>query len=132
MIRGVNLLDRIEAGFDRGVAAIRRRSARFDHLWRAGERFVDVLERAPVEQFDAVGALRAAETPPAALRLVVDTGHGVDAGRPRGKGPQAGAGVLECADAPVVERGDRSGGGRWQQQSRHPTPLLSTGTQRFA
>src|SRR5688572_13187992 len=43
MIRGVNLLDRIEAGFDRGVAAIRRRSARFDHLWRAGERFVDVL-----------------------------------------------------------------------------------------
>jgi len=39
----MGLLDRIEAGFDRAVWAVRRRSRRFDHAWRAGERFTDVL-----------------------------------------------------------------------------------------
>jgi membrane protein len=42
MIRGVGLLERIEAWFDHTVWAIRRRSRRFDHVWRAGERFSDV------------------------------------------------------------------------------------------
>ncbi len=43
MIRGVNLAERIEARFDRAVAAVRRRSGFVDHLWRAGERYSDVL-----------------------------------------------------------------------------------------
>jgi membrane protein len=38
----VSLLDRLEAGFDRTVAAARRRSRRFDHGWRALLRYLDV------------------------------------------------------------------------------------------
>jgi len=36
------LLDRLEAGVDRGIAAARRRSRAFDHVWRAQERYFDV------------------------------------------------------------------------------------------
>jgi membrane protein len=36
------LLDRLEAGFDRGIAALRARSAIFDHVWRAQQRYFDV------------------------------------------------------------------------------------------
>src|SRR5581483_9427226 len=36
------LLDRLEAGVDRGIAAGRRRSKKFDHVWRAQERYFDV------------------------------------------------------------------------------------------
>ena len=43
MIRRVNLVERIEAGFDRIVSAGRGRSPVFDHVWRAGERFTEVL-----------------------------------------------------------------------------------------
>ncbi|GAA4247426.1 YihY/virulence factor BrkB family protein [Dactylosporangium darangshiense] len=35
-------LDRLEAGFDRAVAAARRRSRMFDHVWRAQQRYFDV------------------------------------------------------------------------------------------
>lgn len=38
----MSLLDRLEAGFDRVVAAGRRRSRVFDHFWRAQERYFDV------------------------------------------------------------------------------------------
>jgi membrane protein len=38
----VSLLDRLEAGFDRVVAAGRRRSRAFDHVWRAQERYFDL------------------------------------------------------------------------------------------
>ncbi|MDG6109395.1 YihY/virulence factor BrkB family protein [Dactylosporangium aurantiacum] len=38
----MGLLDRLEAGFDRVVAAGRRRSRAFDHFWRAQERYFDV------------------------------------------------------------------------------------------
>jgi membrane protein len=36
------LLDRIEAGVDRGIAAARGRSRAFDHVWRAQQRYFDV------------------------------------------------------------------------------------------
>ena len=36
------LLDRLEAGFDRKVAAARRRSRVFDHVWRAQKRYFDL------------------------------------------------------------------------------------------
>jgi membrane protein len=39
----VGLVDRIEAGLDRAVVRVRKRSPAFDHLWQAGTRFVDVL-----------------------------------------------------------------------------------------
>jgi membrane protein len=35
-------LDRLEAGFDRVVAALRARSAVFDHFWRALQRYIDI------------------------------------------------------------------------------------------
>jgi membrane protein len=38
----VGTLDRLEAGFDRAVAAARRRSRLFDHVWRAQQRYFDV------------------------------------------------------------------------------------------
>lgn len=38
----MSLLDRLEAGFDRVVAASRRRSRVFDHVWRAQERYFDL------------------------------------------------------------------------------------------
>ncbi|GAA0739081.1 YihY/virulence factor BrkB family protein [Dactylosporangium roseum] len=38
----MSLLDRLEAGFDRAVAAGRRRSRVFDHVWRAQQRYFDV------------------------------------------------------------------------------------------
>ncbi|WP_238008019.1 YhjD/YihY/BrkB family envelope integrity protein [Dactylosporangium sp. AC04546] len=38
----MGLLDRLEAGFDRVVAAGRRRSLVFDHVWRAQQRYFDV------------------------------------------------------------------------------------------
>jgi membrane protein len=38
----VSALDRLEAGFDRAIAAARRRSRRFDHVWRAQQRYFDV------------------------------------------------------------------------------------------
>ncbi|WP_327006356.1 YihY/virulence factor BrkB family protein [Dactylosporangium sp. NBC_01737] len=38
----MSLLDRLEAGFDRVVAAGRRRSRVFDHVWRAQERYFDL------------------------------------------------------------------------------------------
>lgn len=38
----MSLLDRLEAGFDRVVAAGRRRSRAFDHVWRAQERYFDL------------------------------------------------------------------------------------------
>jgi membrane protein len=38
----VGVLDRLEAGFDRVVAAGRRRSRAFDHVWRAQERYFDL------------------------------------------------------------------------------------------
>ncbi|HEY7226244.1 MAG TPA: YhjD/YihY/BrkB family envelope integrity protein [Micromonosporaceae bacterium] len=38
----MSVLDRIEAGFGRGVDTLRRRSRYVDHVWRAGERFVHV------------------------------------------------------------------------------------------
>ncbi|GAA2619335.1 hypothetical protein GCM10010399_57970 [Dactylosporangium fulvum] len=38
----MSLLDRLEAGFDRAVAAGRRRSQVFDHVWRAQQRYFDV------------------------------------------------------------------------------------------
>jgi membrane protein len=43
MIRGVNLAGRIGAAYDRGVTAARRRSGLLDHLWRARDRYSDVL-----------------------------------------------------------------------------------------
>jgi membrane protein len=39
----VNLMGRVEAGIDRWVTAVRRRSPLFDHLWRAGMLYGDVL-----------------------------------------------------------------------------------------
>ncbi|GAA2389404.1 YihY/virulence factor BrkB family protein [Dactylosporangium salmoneum] len=38
----MSTLDRLEAGFDRVVAAGRARSRVFDHIWRAGQRYFDV------------------------------------------------------------------------------------------
>ncbi|WP_433056355.1 YihY/virulence factor BrkB family protein [Dactylosporangium sp. CS-033363] len=38
----MSLLDRAEAGFDRVIAAGRRRSRVFDHVWRAQQRYFDV------------------------------------------------------------------------------------------
>jgi membrane protein len=43
MVRVVWGFGRIEAAYDRAVAAGRRRSARFDHFWRARQRYLDVL-----------------------------------------------------------------------------------------
>jgi membrane protein len=40
---GVDLLSRIEAGFDRRIEALSRRSAWFDHFWRALMRYQEVL-----------------------------------------------------------------------------------------
>jgi membrane protein len=39
----VNVFERLEAGFDRRVSAVRRRSRRFDHFWRTLTRYNDVL-----------------------------------------------------------------------------------------
>ncbi len=39
----MSVLDRVEAGFDRAIDAVRRRSRVFDHVWRALVRFSDVL-----------------------------------------------------------------------------------------
>jgi membrane protein len=39
----VNVFDRLEAAFDRRVAAGRRRSRRFDHFWRAQDRYYNLL-----------------------------------------------------------------------------------------
>jgi membrane protein len=39
----MNIADRIEARFDRAVAAGRKRSAKFDHVWQAYERLDEVL-----------------------------------------------------------------------------------------
>ncbi|WP_460806266.1 YihY/virulence factor BrkB family protein [Micromonospora zhanjiangensis] len=39
----MNVFDRIEAGFDRRVAAGRRRSRRFDHFWRAQDHYYNLL-----------------------------------------------------------------------------------------
>ncbi|TYC00615.1 ribonuclease BN [Micromonospora sp. WP24] len=39
----MNVIGRIEAGIDRWVSAGRRRSAVFDHVWRAGARYAEVL-----------------------------------------------------------------------------------------
>jgi membrane protein len=43
MIGRVNLAERIEARYDRVVRAARKRSRLVDHLWRAGDRYSDVL-----------------------------------------------------------------------------------------
>ncbi len=40
---GVKVLDRAVDAFDRGVAGARTRSGTFDHVWRAKDRFNDVL-----------------------------------------------------------------------------------------
>jgi membrane protein len=39
----VRLADQVEAGFDRAIAAARKQSGLFDHVWQAGQRFTDVL-----------------------------------------------------------------------------------------
>lgn len=39
----VDVFGRIEAGADRRITALRRRSGAFDHVWRAGVRYNDVL-----------------------------------------------------------------------------------------
>jgi membrane protein len=38
----LNVFDRIDVGFNRGVDALRKRWAWFDHFWRALDRFLDV------------------------------------------------------------------------------------------
>lgn len=43
MVRVVFGFGRIEAAYNRAVAAARRRSAAFDHLWRARQLYLDVL-----------------------------------------------------------------------------------------
>lgn len=40
---GVNIFDRIEAGWDSSIAWARRHSRAFDHAWRARERYNEVL-----------------------------------------------------------------------------------------
>ena len=40
---GVRIADEIEAGFDRLVDRVRKRSTIFDHVWQALMRFIDVL-----------------------------------------------------------------------------------------
>jgi membrane protein len=42
-MRAVNVFDRVDAWYERGVARARKASALFDHAWRAKERFDDVL-----------------------------------------------------------------------------------------
>ncbi|MEU5904290.1 YhjD/YihY/BrkB family envelope integrity protein [Micromonospora sp. NPDC047467] len=39
----MNVIGAIEAGIDRGVTAARRRSRHFDHVWRAGALYAEVL-----------------------------------------------------------------------------------------
>jgi len=39
----VRIADEIEAGFDRLVDRVRKRSTIFDHVWQALMRFIDVL-----------------------------------------------------------------------------------------